>query len=72
MTALYILHKGQHINTVDNTILMRRQRKAHVLALSVPSAHSLYSVLWQKVIAPLKIYFLPYINEITHLVFRQT
>jgi len=51
-------------------------KKAQVLALSVPSTHTLYSLLWQNVIAqtaePFKMYFLPYINEITHLVFRKT
>lgn len=51
-------------------------KKAHVLALSVSSAQTLYSVFWQKVIAqtaaPLKIYFLPQINEPTHLVFQKT
>jgi hypothetical protein len=74
MIVLYILEKCQH--TLGGTVLTSRQRKTHVLALSVPSARILYSMLWQKVItqtvAPLKLYFLPYINKTTHLVFRET
>jgi len=49
MTVVNILEKGQHMNTVGNTILMRRQSNEQVLALSVPSNHTLYSMLWQKI-----------------------